>query len=246
MRIIIATIFPEFVDAVRRYGVIGQAVESGILQIEVVNFRDFTSDKHRVVDDYPYGGGPGMVMKPEPFFRIHSHYSEKYGKPFTILTSPQGVRFDNKVAQSLSQKENILIFCGRYEGVDERVMKVVDLEISIGDYVLSGGELAAMVICDAVSRFVPDVVEEESVKKDSFYNDLLDYPHYTRPAEFAGMEVPQVLLSGDHGKIEIYRTAESLKRTALRRPDLFVKRDFSEQEKKALIWLIRELTGNAE
>lgn len=246
MRIIIATIFPEFVDAVRRYGVIGQAVESGILQIEVVNFRDFTSDKHRVVDDYPYGGGPGMVMKPEPFFRIHSHYSEKYGKPFTILTSPQGVRFDNKVAQSLSQKENILIFCGRYEGVDERVMKVVDLEISIGDYVLSGGELAAMVICDAVSRFVPGVVEEESVKKDSFYNDLLDYPHYTRPAEFAGMEVPQVLLSGDHGKIEIYRTAESLKRTALRRPDLFVKRDFSEQEKKALIWLIRELTGNAE
>ncbi len=246
MRIIIATIFPEFVDTVRRYGVIGQAVESGILQIEVVNFRDFTSDKHRVVDDYPYGGGPGMVMKPEPFFRIHKHYSERYGKPFTILTSPQGVRFDNKVAQSLSQKENILIFCGRYEGVDERVMEVVDLEISIGDYVLSGGELAAMVICDAVSRFVPGVVEEESVKKDSFYNDLLDYPHYTRPAEFAGMEVPQVLLSGDHGKIEIYRTAESLKRTALRRPDLFVKRDFSEQEKKALIWLIRELIGNAE
>ncbi|MFN3283000.1 MAG: tRNA (guanosine(37)-N1)-methyltransferase TrmD, partial [Pseudothermotoga sp.] len=188
----------------------------------------------------------GMVMKPEPFFRIHNHYSEKYGRPFTILTSPQGVRFDNKVAQSLSRKENILIFCGRYEGVDERVMKVVDLEISIGDYVLSGGELAAMVICDAVSRFVPGVVEEESVKKDSFYNDLLDYPHYTRPAEFAGMEVPQVLLSGDHGKIEIYRIAESLKRTALRRPDLFVKRDFSEQEKKALIWLIRELTGNAE
>lgn len=246
MRIIIATIFPEFVKTVKEYGVIGQAVENGILQIEIINYRDFTNDKHKVVDDYPYGGGPGMVMKPEPFFRIHSYCTEKYGKPFTILTSPQGIRFDNKIAKSLSQEENVLIFCGRYEGVDERVMKIVDVEISIGDYVLSGGELAAMVICDAVSRFVPGVVEEESVKKDSFYSELLDYPHYTRPAEFLEMKVPEILLSGDHEKIEMYRTAESLKRTALRRPDLFVKRDFSEQEKKALVWLIRELTGNAE
>ncbi|HOJ88644.1 MAG TPA: tRNA (guanosine(37)-N1)-methyltransferase TrmD [Pseudothermotoga sp.] len=246
MRIIIATIFPELVSAIREFGVIGQAVKANLLQIEVLNFRDFVSDKHRVVDDYPYGGGPGMVMKPEPFFRVHSHCTEKYGKLFTVLTSPQGVRFDNKVARDLSQKENILIFCGRYEGVDERVMKIVDAEISIGDYVLSGGELAAMVICEAVSRFVPNVVEEESVKRDSFYNELLDYPHYTRPAEFEGIKVPEVLLSGDHERIELYRTAESLKRTALRRPDLFVKREFSELEKKALIWLIRELTGNAK
>ena len=246
MRIVIATIFPEMVSAVREYGVIGQAVKNGVLQIEVLNFRDFTKDKHRVVDDYPYGGGPGMVMKPEPFFSIHDYCTERYGKPFTILTSPQGIKFDNRMAKELSQKENILIFCGRYEGVDERVMKIVDTEISIGDYVLSGGELAAMVICDAVSRFVPNVVEEDSVKRDSFYNELLDYPHYTRPAEFAGIKVPQVLLSGDHEKIELYRVAESLKRTALRRPDLFLKRDFSEQEKKALIWLIRELTSNAQ
>ncbi|WP_041081349.1 tRNA (guanosine(37)-N1)-methyltransferase TrmD [Thermotoga profunda] len=246
MRIVIATIFPEMVSAVREYGVIGQAVKNRVLQIEVLNFRDFTKDKHRVVDDYPYGGGPGMVMKPEPFFGIHDYCTERYGKPFTILTSPQGIKFDNRMAKELSQKENILIFCGRYEGVDERVMKIVDTEISIGDYVLSGGELAAMVICDAVSRFVPNVVEEDSVKRDSFYNELLDYPHYTRPAEFAGIKVPQVLLSGDHEKIELYRVAESLKRTALRRPDLFLKRDFSEQEKKALIWLIRELTSNAQ
>lgn len=246
MRIVIATIFPEMVSAVREYGVIGQAVKNRVLQIEVLNFRDFTKDKHRVVDDYPYGGGPGMVMKPEPFFSIHDYCTERYGKPFTILTSPQGIKFDNRMAKELSQKENILIFCGRYEGVDERVMKIVDTEISIGDYVLSGGELAAMVICDAVSRFVPNVVEEDSVKRDSFYNELLDYPHYTRPAEFAGIKVPQVLLSGDHEKIELYRVAESLKRTALRRPDLFLKRDFSEQEKKALIWLIRELTSNAQ
>ncbi len=246
MRIIIATIFPELVGVIREYGVIGQAVKNEILQIEVLNFRDFTNDKHRVVDDYPYGGGPGMVMKPEPFFNIHKYCTEKYGRPFTVLTSPQGVRFDNKLAEELSQKENLLIFCGRYEGVDERVVKVVDAEISIGDYVLSGGELAAMVICDAVSRFVPGVVERESVRKDSFYNELLDYPHYTRPAEFAGIKVPEILLSGDHEKIELYRTAESLKRTALRRPDLFVKRDFSEQEKKALIWLLRELIGNVK
>ncbi|MEJ5229207.1 tRNA (guanosine(37)-N1)-methyltransferase TrmD [Pseudothermotoga sp. U03pept] len=246
MRILIATIFPEFVASVREYGVIGQAVKNEVLQIEILNFRDFTEDKHRVVDDYPYGGGPGMVMKPEPFFRVYNYCSEKYGGLFTVLTSPQGIRFDNSVAKSLSQKENLLIFCGRYEGVDERVSKIVDLELSIGDYVLSGGELAAMVICDVVSRFVPKVVEEESVKRDSFYSDLLDYPHYTRPADFNGMKVPEILLSGDHEKIELYRTAESLKRTALRRPDLFIKRQFSEQEKKALIWLIRELKDNAE
>ncbi|ABV32695.1 MULTISPECIES: tRNA (guanosine(37)-N1)-methyltransferase TrmD [Pseudothermotoga] len=246
MRIIISSIFPEFVRVIKEYGVIAQALRQQMLQIEVLNLRDFTHDKHRTVDDYPYGGGPGMVMKPEPFFEVYRHCLDKYSNLYTIMTSPQGVQFNNRIARHLSEKENLLIFCGRYEGVDERVMKIVDMEISIGDYVLSGGELAAMVICDAVSRFVPGVIDEESAKRDSFYNELLDYPHYTRPAEFDGMKVPDVLLSGNHEKVELFRIAESLKRTAFRRPDLFVKRDFSEDEKKALIWLIKELAKDAE
>ncbi|AEH50871.1 tRNA (guanosine(37)-N1)-methyltransferase TrmD [Pseudothermotoga thermarum] len=241
MRIIIATIFPDFVKVVKEYGVISQAVKDGKLEIEILNLRDFTQDKHKTVDDYPYGGGPGMVMKPEPFYRLYDYVVEKYGKPFVVMTSPQGERFDNKIAMFLSKKENLLILCGRYEGVDERVMKIVDLELSIGDYVLSGGELAAMVICDAVSRFVPGVVEEESLRQDSFFNNLLDHPHYTRPAIFREMKVPEVLLSGNHEEIELYRLSESLKRTAIKRPDLFLKHEFTEKDKQALILLIRGL-----
>ncbi len=241
MRIIIATIFPDFVKVVKEYGVISQAVEQGKLSIEILNLRDFAEDKHRTVDDYPYGGGPGMVMKPEPFYKLYEYVTEKFGRPFVVMTSPQGERFDNKIAMSLAKKENVLILCGRYEGIDERVMKLVDMELSIGDYVLSGGELAAMVICDAVCRFVPGVVEEESLKQDSFFNDLLDYPHYTRPAVFRDMQVPEVLLSGNHEEIELYRLSESLKRTAIRRPDLFLKHNFTEQDKKALILIIREM-----
>lgn len=246
MRIIVATIFPDFVKVVKEYGVIAQAIEKGKLDIQILNLRDFTHDKHRVVDDYPYGGGPGMVMKPEPFFELHDYCERTFGEIYTVLTSPQGVTLNNKLAMELSKKKNLLILCGRYEGVDERVKNLVDLEISIGDYVLSGGELAAMVICDAVSRFVPGVVEEESVKRDSFYNDLLDHPHYTRPAEYRGMRVPDVLLSGDHEMVELWRTAESLKLTALRRPDLFLSREFSTQEKKALVWLLQELVRYVE
>ncbi len=239
MRIIIATIFPDFVKVIKEYGVISQAVKDGKLSIEIMNLRDFAEDKHKTVDDYPYGGGPGMVMKPEPFYRLYDYIVQKFGKPFVIMTSPQGEKFDNNIAVSLSRKENILILCGRYEGVDERIMKLVDMELSIGDYVLSGGELAAMVMCDAISRFVPGVVDEESLKQDSFFNDLLDHPHYTRPAVFRDMKVPDVLLSGNHEDTDLYRLSESLRRTAIRRPDLFIKHDFTEKDKKALILLIR-------
>jgi tRNA (guanine37-N1)-methyltransferase len=246
MRIIIATIFPDFVRVVKEYGVIAQAVEEGKIEIEIMNLRDFTHDRHRVVDDYPYGGGPGMVMKPEPFFELYDHCKQRFKDLYTILTSPQGVTLNNRLAMELSKKGNLLIFCGRYEGVDERVKSLVDLEVSIGDYVLSGGELAAMVICDVVSRFVPGVVEDESVKRDSFYNDLLDHPQYTRPAEYRGLRVPEVLLSGNHEMVQLWRTAESLKLTALRRPDLFLTRQFSVEEKKGLIYLIQELVKYVE
>ena len=246
MRIFIATIFPEMVSVIKEYGVIKRAVEKGIIEIRALNLRDFVHDKHRVVDDYPYGGGSGMVMKPEPFFKLYEHCSKEFGKPYVVLTSPQGKRFNNDLSRQLSNKEFLLILCGRYEGIDERVNHIVDEEISIGDYVLSGGELASMVITDSVCRFVPGVIEKDSVERDSFFNGLLDYPQYTRPVEFNGLRVPEVLLSGNHEEVELWRTVESIKRTALRRPDLFVKRDFSKQEKIALIKIIREMNIGAE
>ncbi|WP_448374736.1 tRNA (guanosine(37)-N1)-methyltransferase TrmD [Fervidobacterium sp.] len=245
MKVGIVTIFPDFVKVVKEYGVIAQAVENGLLEIEIFNLRDFTTDKHKVVDDYPYGGGPGMVMKPEPFFRFFNYYTKNFGKPYVVLTSPQGRRLNNSIAKELATKEKLVIICGRYEGIDERVMAFVDDEISIGDYVLTGGELPAMVILDVLSRFVPGVVEEESVKNDSFYNDLLDHPHYTRPAEINGISVPEVLTSGNHEEVELWRRKESLKKTLLKRPDLFIKHNFDEMDKKALIKLFREMSSNA-
>ncbi len=244
MRFSIVTIFPEMVETVKRYGVLRRAVERGILEIEVFDLRDFTTDRHRTVDGYPFGGGPGMVMKAEPFLRFYDFYVERYGKPHTVLTSPQGERFDNDKAMDLALKGHVLILCGRYEGVDERVMSVVDEEISIGDFVLTGGELAAMVIVDSSSRFVPGVVAEDSLKSESFMNDLLDHPVYTRPREIRGMKVPDVLLSGDHAKIELWRRKESLKKTILKRPDLFLRRELDETDKMALVELVRELVEN--
>ena len=223
MRITIVTIFPDMVKVVKEYGVIARAIKEGKLVIDVVNLRDYTTDKHRTVDDYPFGGGPGMVMKPEPFFRLYDEYVEKFGKPYVVFTSPQGKVLNNEIAKALAKKEKLVILCGRYEGVDERVMNLVDEEISIGDYVLTGGEIPAMVIVDVVSRFVPGVVDEESLKRESFYNDLLDYPDYTRPREYRGLKVPEILLSGDHEKIEIWRRKESILKTIIRRPDLFLK-----------------------
>lgn len=246
LRIGVLTIFPEFVKVVREYGVISQAVENGILEIDVFDLRDFAMDKHRTVDDYPYGGGPGMVMKPAPFFEFFKFYNETYGKPYVVLTSPQGDVLNNTIARELAGKGHLLIICGRYEGIDERVMKFVDREISIGDYVLTGGELPAMVIIDVISRFVPGVVEEESVKNDSFYNDLLDHPHYTRPRVIEGMSVPEVLISGNHEEVELWRRKEALKKTMLKRPDLFMKRQFDLLDKKALLVLYKELLEDAE
>ncbi len=245
MKFAVVTIFPDMVETVKRYGVIRKAVEKGILEINVFDLRKFTDDKHRTVDGYPFGGGPGMVMRAEPFFKFYDFYVKEYGKPYTVLMTPQGNVFDNDKAMHLASKRHILIMCGRYEGIDERVKSIADEEISIGDYVLTGGELAAMVVIDATSRFIPGVVEEESLKRESFMENLLDHPVYTRPREIRGMKVPEVLLSGDHEKVEVWRRKEAIKKTILKRPDLFMKRDFDDLDKKAIMYLVRELIESA-
>lgn len=223
MKIDIVTIFPQMVQGPLAEGVVGRAITSGLLDVRVHDLRDYTTDRHRVVDDMPFGGGPGMVLKPEPVFAAVEQIRSERGAPDAVLlTSPDGERFTHAVAERLSGLEHIVVLCGRYEGVDERVRTGLATEaLSIGDYVLSGGELPALVIVDAVARLVPGVVgDESSVARDTFARGLLDYPQYTRPAEFRGMGVPPVLLSGHHGEIERWRRREALARTLERRPDL--------------------------
>jgi tRNA (guanine37-N1)-methyltransferase len=237
MRVDIVTIFPDMVRSMLREGVVGRACERGLLGVAVHDLRDFTTDRHRVVDDTPFGGGPGMVMKPEPFFRAVRHIRQARGdSPVVILPSPQGRLLTHDEAVRLSREPHLVLLCGRYEGVDERVHEALATEeISIGDYVLSGGELPALVIVDAVARQVPGVVgDARSVDEDSFAARRLDYPHYTRPAEFEGRRVPDVLLSGHHGEIARWRLRESLRRTWERRPDLIDSSRWDEAEQRVL------------
>lgn len=218
-------------------GVIGRARQAGVLDIIVHNLRDFTTDKHRVVDDVPFGGGPGMVLKPEPMFVAMDRITERRGKPDAVLLmSPAGVPLTQADARRFASLRHIVVLCGRYEGVDERVREqVATEEVSIGDYVLSGGELPALVVVDAVSRLVPGVVgDDQSVEADSFSRGLLDYPHYTRPAEYRGHRVPEVLTSGHHGEIRNWRRREALRRTAERRPELLETADLDDDERKML------------
>jgi len=235
MRFDIITIFPEMFRCVFSGGVIRKALEKALIEVRVHNLRDFSSDKHRQVDDRPYGGSEGMVLKPEPIFAAVEKIREDERTP-VLLLSPQGKRFDSHLAEKLAQHHQIILICGRYEAVDERVSQyLVDDEISIGDYVLTGGEPAAIVVIDAVSRFIPQVVgKRESVLHDSFFESLLDFPQYTRPRDFRGMRVPQVLFSGDHKKIESWRRKKSLEKTLLKRPDLLEKRALSPEEKEIL------------
>jgi tRNA (guanine37-N1)-methyltransferase len=221
MRFDIITIFPEMFPALFGAGVLKRALDRGIVRIEVHDLRDFTTDKHRQVDDRPFGGLEGMVLKPEPIFRAVDAIREDAGSKVYLL-SPQGRTLDDGLARELASERQVILICGRYEGVDERVADhLVDGEISIGDYVLSGGELAAGVVVDAASRFVPGVVGKEgSVRNDSFAGGILDYPQYTRPREFRGLKVPAVLFSGDHQKIERWRRTKALEKTARLRPDL--------------------------
>jgi tRNA (guanine37-N1)-methyltransferase len=236
MRFDILTLFPDMFSSPFQESILGKAVEKGLLQIRTVNIRDFSLDKHQVVDDSPYGGGQGMVMKVEPIARaIESIKSQNPSAPVIYLT-PQGKPFNQDLARRLSTQPHLILLCGRYEGVDERARELfIDEEISIGDYVLTGGELAAMVLVDAVSRFIPGVLgSDRSAEDDSFFDSLLEYPQYTRPSDFRGSCVPEVLLSGNHSAISIWRKKEALRRTALRRPDLLAKANLSNEDKKLL------------
>jgi tRNA (guanine37-N1)-methyltransferase len=239
----IVTIFPAMVRGPLAEGVLGRAADRGLIEFQVHDLRAFTDDRHRVVDDVAYGGGPGMVMKPEPFFRAVESIGETSGRPSAvILTTPDGARFDHAAAERLARLPRLVILCGRYEGVDDRVREHLATEaVSIGDYVLTGGELAALVIADAVARLVPGVVgDEESVARDTFARGLLDYPQYTRPAEFRGMSVPPVLLSGHHAGIERWRRREALRRTLLTRPELLERAGLSEEDRRVLDELRQE------
>jgi tRNA (guanine37-N1)-methyltransferase len=239
----LVTIFPAMVEASLREGVLGRAIDRGLIDVRVHDLRSFTDDRHHVVDDVAYGGGPGMVMKPEPFFRaVESIEAERGPSAPVILTTPDGARFDHAAARRLSRVPRVTILCGRYEGVDDRVRRqLATEEISIGDYVLTGGELPALVIVDAVARLIEGVVgDEESVARDSFARGLLDYPQFTRPAQFRGMDVPPVLLSGHHAEIERWRRREALRRTLVTRPELLERAELTDEDRRVLNELRQE------
>lgn len=239
MKIYIFTIFPEYFECFKNYGIVSKAIKQGKVEIETVNLRDFTKDRHRTVDDVVYGGGPGMLLKPEPIFEAYDYLKSKGVNPYTLITEPWGEKFNQDKAKALSKKEEILIICGRYEGVDERVKVLVDEEVSIGDFILSGGEPAALVIMDAVIRLLPEVLSDEKSKEiDSFSDGLIGYSNYTRPYEYRGMKVPDVLLSGNHKLIQLYRRWDQLQKTLKKRPDLLEKANLSDIDKKMLNYII--------
>lgn len=233
----VLTLFPELFNLVLNESIIGRAQENGLIEVKAINIRDYSTNKHRKVDDYPYGGGSGMVMMTQPIYDAYLSIVEKLDyKPKVIYMSPQGKVFNQKKALELKREEHIILLCGHYEGIDERVIEeIVDEEISIGDYVLTGGELPAMVLIDCVSRLIPGVLSsEDSYSEESLYNGLLEYPQYTRPFDFRGKKVPDVLLSGHHANITEWRRQESLKRTRKKRADLFQKYEITAEDKKLL------------
>jgi tRNA (guanine37-N1)-methyltransferase len=243
MRIDVISLFPEMIETVARYGVTGRAADRKLLDLRSWNPRDYATDRHRTVDDRPYGGGPGMVMKAEPLTDALQDAKASAGRRFrTLYLSPQGRPLTQALAEELADEPGLVMVAGRYEGVDERFIDAeIDMEISIGDYVLSGGELAAMVVIDAVVRLLPDVLgDENSAKEDSFVNGLLDYPHYTRPEAFNGQSVPDVLLGGDHAAIHRWRMKQALGRTWQRRPDLLDSIELTDEQKALLDEYIRE------
>jgi tRNA (guanine37-N1)-methyltransferase len=245
VRFDIVTIFPRMFEAPLSEGVVARAVARGVVTVAVHDLRDFTTDRHRVVDDVPFGGGPGMVLKPEPLFEAVDAIRRAHGDPdAVVLTSPQGSRFTQGVAERLRTRRHVVFLCGRYEGVDDRVRAhLATEELSIGDYVLSGGELPALVMLDAIARLVPGVVgDAESVEHESFARGLLDHPQYTRPADYRGWTVPDVLLSGHHGRIAEWRKREALRRTLERRPDLLREAALDERERA----IIEELGRSGE
>jgi tRNA (guanine37-N1)-methyltransferase len=229
----ILTLFPRMCTAYLAESILGKALSSGLLAVAVSDIREYATGRHRVTDDAPYGGGAGMVMKPEPLMEAIDAARGRLGGALVILTSPRGVRLDQPLARRIAERGRAVIACGRYEGVDERVRSVVDLEVSLGDFVLTGGELAALAIVDAAARYVPGVLgNESSAGAESFsgVDGLLEYPHYTRPPSYRGMQVPEILLSGDHRRIERWRRRESLRATRERRPDLLARLALTEED----------------
>ncbi len=231
MKIDVVTIFPQIFVSFQKEGMVRIAIENKLLEVNIYDLRDYTEDKHRKVDDKPYGGGPGMVMKIEPFYKavtsiLQCSFDKIREKALVVLLSPQGQLLNTELLQNMAHRKHLLLLCGRYEGVDERVAEsIAEMEISIGDYVLSGGEIPAMVLIEGIARLIPGVLGDDiSVKNDSFSQGLLEYPQYTRPEEFLGSKVPEVLVSGNHQEIEKWRKKQALKRTKIRRPDLFDKK----------------------
>ena len=243
MRFDIITIFPDIFRGVFDFGIIRRSVEAGLIEIGIHDLRDYTNDRHHKVDDRPFGGGAGMVMKPEPLFRAVEALrgDASATETLTVLLSPQGRLLDHHLAAELSLKAHIVLICGRYEGVDERVVEQLAVdEVSIGDYVLSGGEIPAMVLVDAVTRLLPGALGcAESAERDSFARGLLDHPHYTRPGEYRGMSVPEVLLSGNHAEIERWRQRKAVEKTLRRRPDLIEK--LSDEDRRELEKILRDI-----
>ncbi|WP_274361507.1 tRNA (guanosine(37)-N1)-methyltransferase TrmD [Paenibacillus thermotolerans] len=245
MNIDVLTLFPEMFAGVFGSSILGKAQEKGIVSLNAVNFREFSGNKHNTVDDYPYGGGGGMVLKPEPIFSAVEHLTPEGEKPRIILMCPQGETYSQRKAEELSKEERLIFICGHYEGYDERIREhLVTDEISIGDYVLTGGEIAAMAVIDSVVRLLPGALgNEQSAVTDSFSTGLLEYPHYTRPAEFRGWTVPDVLLSGHHENVNKWRRKQSLHRTWQRRPDLLANAELTALERK---WIEEWEQGSGE
>lgn len=241
MKIKILTLFPAMFEGILGESILKRAVDKGVCSVELIDMRDYSLDKHHHVDDTPYGGGAGMVLACDVVHRaILANQTEQTHK---ILLTPQGTLYHDKKARMLAQKEEIMLICGHYEGFDERIRSYVDEEISIGDYVLTGGELAAAIVCDSVIRLLDSAIKEESHEDDSFAKGLLEYPQYTRPYSYEGQQVPDVLINGNHKLIEEYRKKESLRKTYLRRPDLLIHYPFTDLEKKLFKEVIEEEQG---
>ena len=223
MKFNVLTLFPEMFETIKQ-SIIGKAIEKGIVEINLINIRDFSKNKHKKVDDTPYGGGAGMVMRPDVVYDAYKSIEDKQTK--VIYLSPQGKKLDQKKVEELSKEKSLTLLCGHYEGIDQRVLdKIVDEEISIGDYVLTGGEIPAMVLIDSVCRYIPEVISKESIMEESFSEGMLEYPQYTRPEIFEGEKVPEVLISGHHENIKKWRKQEALRITKLKRPDLLNEED---------------------
>lgn len=236
MKISVLTLFPEMFESVLSCSILARAAQSGIVNYDICNIRDYADNKHNQADDYPFGGGAGMLMMPQPVFDCMEHVMGENFKGLRIFMSPTGRRLDDALARELSKQERLIILCGHYEGIDQRIVdNLIDMEVSIGDYVLTGGELPAMVLMDCVSRYIPGVLGSEvSSSEESFREGLLEYPQYTRPADFRGMRVPEVLLSGHHAQISRWRREQSLVLTKQKRPDLLLNARLTAEDKRFL------------